>query len=93
MSREVKTGTEDIAGIVSEVRERLPGLGLPPQLEPEQARFRLFDANTAFLKSVGRRQTLVLVLDDLHWSDHPSFLLLEFVVRELSRSRLLLVGI
>ena len=83
---------EDIAEIVSDVRERLPGLRAPPQLEPEQARFRLFDSITAFLKSVSRRKPLVLVLDDLHWADHPSLLLLEFVARELSGSRLLLVG-
>ena len=89
---EMGAGAEDIAEIVSDVRERLPGLRIPPQMEPEQARFRLFDSITAFLKSVGRRQPLVLVLDDLHWADHPSLLLLEFVARELSGNRLLLVG-
>jgi len=35
---------------------------------------------------------LVLVLDDLHWADHPSLLLLEFVARELSNARLLIIG-
>ncbi|MCI0800329.1 MAG: AAA family ATPase, partial [Chloroflexi bacterium] len=89
---EMGAGAEDIAEIISDVRERLPGLRTPPQLEPEQARFRLFDSITAFLKSASRRQPLVLVLDDLHWADHPSLLLLEFVARELSGSRLLLVG-
>jgi tetratricopeptide (TPR) repeat protein len=34
----------------------------------------------------------VLVLDDLHWADQPSLLLLQFVSRELNNSRLLLVG-
>ena len=89
---EMGPGAEDIAEVVSDVRDRLPGLRTPPQLEPEQARFRLFDSITAFLKSASRRQPLVLVLDDLHWADHPSLLLLEFVARELSGSRLLLVG-
>ncbi|MEE9234922.1 MAG: AAA family ATPase, partial [Candidatus Acidoferrales bacterium] len=89
---EMGAGAEDIAEIVSDVRERLPGLRTPPQLEPEQARFRLFDSITAFLKSVSRRQPLVLVLDDLHWADHPSLLLLEFVARELAGNRLLLIG-
>ena len=32
------------------------------------------------------------MLDDLHWSDKPSLLLLEFVVRELSNTRLMIVG-
>ncbi len=34
----------------------------------------------------------MLVLDDLHWADRPSLLLLEFLARELGDSRLLLVG-
>ena len=42
-------GAVDIAEIVSDVRERLPGLGVPPPLEPEQAMFRLFDSITSFL--------------------------------------------
>jgi len=89
---EMGTGAEAIAEIVSDVRERLPGLRTPPQLEPEQARFRLFDPVTAFLKTASQHRPLVLVMDDLHWADHPSLMLLEFVARELSGSRLLLVG-
>ena len=46
---EMGTGAADIAQVVSEVRERLPDLPQPPALEPEQARFRLFDSITAFL--------------------------------------------
>ena len=34
----------------------------------------------------------MLVLDDLHWADKPSLLLLEFLARELRAARLLLVG-
>ncbi|MCH8745942.1 MAG: AAA family ATPase [Chloroflexi bacterium] len=59
---------------------------------PEQARFRLFDSITTFLKSASQKQPLVLVLDDLHWADTPSLLLLQFVARELGNSRLLLIG-
>ena len=89
---EMGAGAADIGQVVSDVRDRLPGLEAPPELEPEQARFRLFDSITAFLKNAGRRQPLVLVLDDLHWADHPSLLLLEFVARELSNARLLIIG-
>ena len=32
------------------------------------------------------------MLDDLHWADKPSLLLLEFVARELAGARLLLIG-
>jgi class 3 adenylate cyclase/tetratricopeptide (TPR) repeat protein len=89
---EMGAGAADIAEIVSDVRERLPDLKPPPALEPEQARFRLFDSITTFMKSASRRQPLVLILDDLHWADKPSLLLLEFVSREVGDARLLLLG-
>ena len=92
MRSEMGSGAADIAEIVSEVRERLPDLQPPSTIEPEEARFRLFDSITAFLKSAERRQPLVLILEDLHWADRPSLLLLEFVARELSGARLLLIG-
>ena len=90
--REMGAGAADIAEVVSDVRERLPGLASPPQLEPEQARFRLFDSITSFLKTASQRHPLVLVLDDLHWADQPSLLLLQFVARELGGARLLIIG-
>ncbi len=89
---ELGTGAADIAQIVSEVRERLPDLPPPPALEPEQARFRLFDSITTFLKNAARAQPLVLVLDDLHWADKPSLLLLQFLARELRDARFLVLA-
>jgi len=89
---EMGAGAADIAEVVSDVRDRLPDLQPAPQLEPEQARFRLFDSIAAFLKTASQRQPLVLVLDDLHWADQPSLLLLQFVARELGGARLLLIG-
>jgi len=89
---EMGSGAADIAEVVSDVRDRLPGLPQAPQLEPEQARFRLFDSISAFLKTASQRQPLVLVLDDLHWADQPSLALLQFVARELGGARLLIIG-
>ncbi len=89
---EMGPGAADIAQVVSEVRERLPGLPVPPALEPEQARFRLFDSITTFLKNASKGQPIVLVLDDLHWADKPSLLLLQFLARELRGARLLVLG-
>ena len=84
-------GAEHIAEIVADVRERLPGLRTPPQVEPDQARFRLFDSITSFLKNAAQDKPLMLVLDDLQWADRSSLLLLEFLAREIGTSRLLLV--
>ncbi len=89
---EMGPGAADIAQVVSEVKERLPGLPAPPTLEPEQARFRLFDSITTFLKNASNAKPMVLVLDDLHWGDKPSLLLLQFLARELRGSRLMVLG-
>ena len=89
---EMGSGAAIIAQVVSEVRDRLPGLPVPPSLGPEQARFRLFDSITTFLKNAGHAQPLVLVLDDLHWADKPSLLLLQFLAREMRGARLLVIG-
>jgi class 3 adenylate cyclase/tetratricopeptide (TPR) repeat protein len=61
-------------------------------LDPEMARFRLFDAVSSVLRSAAADTGLVVVLDDLHWADRASLLLLEFVARELADSRLLVIG-
>src|SRR5262249_9758828 len=45
-------GVADIAEIVPELKVRFPDLGAPPSLEPDQARFRLFNAVTTFLQTV-----------------------------------------
>jgi predicted ATPase len=47
-------GAADTAEIIPEVRQKLAGVEPPPSLEPEQARFRLFDSITTFLKNAPR---------------------------------------
>ena len=85
-------GAADIAEVIPEVRAKLPDLEPPPVLGPEQARFRLFDSLTTFLTHVSQEQPLVIVLDDLHWADQSSLLLLEFVAKGIAASRVLIVG-
>jgi tetratricopeptide (TPR) repeat protein len=93
LRRELGSGAAEIAEIVSEVRERLPDLKSPTVHDSqEEARFRLFDSITAFLKAASSSQPIVVVLDDLHWADKPSLLLLQFIARELTGARLLLLG-
>jgi len=89
---EMGGGASVIAEVVPEVRERLPGLQPAPALGPEEARFRLFDSLTNFFKTASQQQPLILILDDLHWADKPSLLLLQFLGRELAGSRVLVIG-
>ena len=56
------------------------------------ARFRLFDSITSFLKGASQSRPIVLVLDDLQWADESSLSLLQFLARELTGIRLLVIG-
>jgi predicted ATPase len=80
-------GASDLATIVSELHDMLPGLAAPPRLEPEQARFRLFEGVTVMLRNAAQRRPLVVVLDDLHWADEASLRLLQFLAREIGPAR------
>ena len=51
LAAEIGLGAAAIADIVPEIRRKLPDLETPPELEPGQARFRLFDSITTFLKN------------------------------------------
>jgi class 3 adenylate cyclase/tetratricopeptide (TPR) repeat protein len=84
---------------VAELGQLLPELanleGAPrpaTELDPEMARFRLFDAMTSCLRSAAAGRGLVVVLDDLHWADQASLLLLGFVAGELADTRILVIG-
>ena len=64
-----------------------------PAIDSEQARFRLFDS----VAELPRRRLAAparwcIVLDDLHWADEPSLLLLRFLARRLADTGLLIVG-
>lgn len=84
--------TADLAALVPEIRDRVPDVPEPPAVTPEQARFRQFDAVTTVLTAAADDRPLVIVLDDLHWADTPSLLLLQFLARAMERARLLVVA-
>ncbi len=92
LSSQMGPGGVAIAEIIPELRAKLPDLGQPIAAEPEQARFRLFDSVSTFLKNLAQSQPLLFVVDDLHWADSSSLLMLEFLVREIAASPVLILG-
>jgi predicted ATPase len=59
---------------------------------PEGEQFQLFDSVASLLRAIAEQHPLILVLDDLHWADAPSLLLLRHVVRATEGASLLIVG-
>jgi DNA-binding SARP family transcriptional activator/tetratricopeptide (TPR) repeat protein len=86
------TGAVELAQVLPELREMLPGLPEPASLDSDGARFRLLYATAEFLRNACADRPTVLVLDDLHAADPPSLVLLRFLARELGSIRLLVLG-
>jgi DNA-binding winged helix-turn-helix (wHTH) protein/tetratricopeptide (TPR) repeat protein len=82
-----------VAHLVPEVLERL-GEALAPPLPSggDEARFRLFDGVARYLLHRSRLRPLVLFVDDLHWADKPSALLLRYLASEIRNGPLLIIG-
>ena len=73
-----------------EIARLLPELGaeaVDEGVDPDEARFRLFDAVSRFLVSAAREQPVVLVLEDMHAADPSSLQLLELLALRLRGSR------
>ena len=91
LQEELGTGAGEVARIVSEIRDRVT-VELPPPGNPEEERFRLFQAVTTFLRNASAAQALCIVLEDLQDGDKGTMELLVHVARNLSGTRLLIVG-
>src|SRR5439155_18294931 len=70
----------------------LPDISESPPLSPETERHRLFYAVSDLLLTAARRKPLLLFLDDLHWADAATLLLLQHLSRRVSEAPLLVVG-
>jgi class 3 adenylate cyclase/tetratricopeptide (TPR) repeat protein len=83
----------ELARLVPELAEVVPGLPSPLRSDPETERYRLFEAMACWLGAASADEPLVIILDDLHWATQPTLLLLRHVVRATSPAQLLVVGI
>jgi AAA ATPase domain len=86
-------GAAEVALLVPELLEQLPGIESSPPLSREE-RFRLFEGVTRFLVNIARagEPGLLLALEDLHCADEASLWLLEHLGRRLSEVPLLVVA-
>jgi predicted ATPase len=85
-------GAPEIATLITEIRTRFPDIEEAPKLDGEAERLRLFESVTEFLRNAATANPVVLFLDDLHWADTPSLLLLQHLAQRTARDRLLILG-
>jgi class 3 adenylate cyclase len=81
-----------LARIAPALRELLGDIPQPVALDKEEERLRLFEAVAQFLISAAQHAPLVLILDDLHWTDRGTVAMLSHVAHFVSANPILLIG-
>ena len=82
----------EFARLVPALRRVLPDIPPPVELPPEQQRRYTFNSIRDFLYRVAREQPRLYIIEDLHWADEATLLLLEHVLERLSSVPCLIVG-
>jgi len=77
----LETAGAELSRLIPELSQRMPDLPEPAPADPEGDRHHIFNAVTAMLSEASRFQQVLLVLDDLHWADEQTLLLLKHFVR------------
>jgi predicted ATPase len=82
----------DIVQLLPEISHLFPDLPSPASVDPESARFQLFDSTASFLRNAATTDPLMLVLEDFHAADAPSLLLLRFVATQMPLANFMVVA-
>lgn len=86
-------GSGELVHLLPEIEARLPGAVADRGADTLGTdRFRLFEAVVGLVHGIARLTPAVLVLDDLHWADRPSLLLLRHLARSPAEAALLVIG-
>jgi DNA-binding SARP family transcriptional activator len=82
----------ELARLVPALADRVSSVPRPRETEPDTQRYLLWGAVVGLLREASAAEPMVLVLDDLHWADKPSLLLLKHVVTHAHGMHALIVG-
>ena len=82
----------EVAKLMPELRRIFPDIPQPIELPPEQQRRFLFNAYRDFVERSCRITPVAAVLEDLHWADEPTLLLLQHLAQTVATIPLLVVG-
>lgn len=88
----VADGGADLARVVPALSRRLPDVAAPTSSDAETERYLLFAAVVSLVRHVAAERPVVLVLDDLQWTDTASLQLLRYLMAEDPALALLVVG-
>ncbi|MGH2815794.1 MAG: ATP-binding protein, partial [Actinomycetota bacterium] len=92
LRRALGEAAPEIARIAPALRLVVPEIPAPLDLPPEQARRYLWLSMREFIGRAAQERPLLLVLEDLHWADESTLLLLEYLAPHLPDMPVMVVG-
>ncbi|HVS69611.1 MAG TPA: AAA family ATPase, partial [Mycobacteriales bacterium] len=92
LDRCLETTGADLARLLPAVRSRRPDLPNAAASDGETDRYLLFEAVTAMLRVASRQAPVLVIVDDLHWADKPTLLMLLHLHRALADSAIQFIG-
>jgi len=85
-------GGGELTRLLPDLPAKVGELSSPVAADPDTERLRLHTAVADLLTGVARERPLLLVLEDLHWADLPTLLLLRHLAQGAGEMRLLLLA-
>jgi len=82
----------EVARMLPALRKLFPDTAAPLDLPPEQERHYLFNNVLDFLERASQDKPLILIIEDLHWADDSTLLLLQHLAQRADRMRVLVVA-
>ncbi|MBA4181823.1 MAG: hypothetical protein C0506_14630 [Anaerolinea sp.] len=76
----------EVARLAPELRRLFPDLPVAGSMPPEEGRRLLYHAWSAFIERAAHVQPVIFILEDVHWADESSLLLLQHLARHLSET-------
>ena len=85
-------GGGELTRLLPHLSERTGELSPPVEADPDTERHRLHTAVTELLTAVAEKRPVLLIIEDGHWADAPTLLLLRHLARPGGDARVLLLA-
>ncbi|HXN92711.1 MAG TPA: ATPase, T2SS/T4P/T4SS family [Candidatus Sulfotelmatobacter sp.] len=81
-----------LASLVPALRQKVRGMAAPHEVPADKLREQLFKSIHGLLTGIQGAKPLMILLDDLHWADEGTVLLLRDLAERLATSRMVVIG-
>jgi tetratricopeptide (TPR) repeat protein/KaiC/GvpD/RAD55 family RecA-like ATPase len=92
LDRVIGSYPAEVAKLVPDLSKKLKTIPQSFPISPEQEQNRLSEAVSQFITNISNETPLLVVLDDLQWTDSSSLLLMHYLARGVQKTSLLLLG-